>query len=38
MAKRLLAGHSLGASVLREDCARHLFGRLPGRGDRDTSG
>ncbi|PWC28758.1 XapX domain-containing protein [Teichococcus aestuarii] len=38
VAKRLLAGHSLGASVLREDCAQHLFGRLPGRGNRDTSG
>lgn len=31
VAKRLLAGHPLSVSALREECAQHLFGRLPGR-------
>jgi XapX domain-containing protein len=29
--KRLLAGHPLSISILREECAQHLFGHLPGR-------
>lgn len=31
IAKRLLAGHGVTASSLREECGEHLFGRLPGR-------
>ncbi|MXP66107.1 DUF1427 family protein [Roseomonas sp. M0104] len=38
VAKRLLAGHPVSVSVLREDCAQHLFGRLPGRHNGDTAG
>ena len=31
LARRVLAGHPLNVSVLREECAQHLFGRLPDR-------
>ncbi len=30
LAKRLLAGHGLSVSALREHCGDHVFGRLPG--------
>ena len=37
VAKRLLAGPPVSVSMLRKDCAQHLFGRLPGRnGDTDA--
>jgi XapX domain-containing protein len=38
VAKRLLAGHPVSVSTLREDCAQHLFGRLPGRNSGDAAG
>ncbi|MDQ1078110.1 DUF1427 family protein [Pseudoroseomonas cervicalis] len=31
VAKRLLAGHPPSLSMLREECAQHLFGALPAR-------
>lgn len=33
LAKRLIAGKEV-ATFLREDAAHHLFGHLPGHGDR----
>jgi XapX domain-containing protein len=31
LAKRLIDRQSISASVIREDCGAHVFGRLPGR-------
>jgi XapX domain-containing protein len=38
VAKCLLAGHPGSVSALREDCAQHLFGRLPGRNSGGAAG
>lgn len=38
IAKRLLHGHPLSLSVLREESRQHIFGQLPGRSGRDTAG
>jgi XapX domain-containing protein len=35
VAKRLLNGHPLSLSMLRGECSQHLFGRLPGRSEKE---
>jgi XapX domain-containing protein len=31
LARRMLEGNGIGFAVLREECAKHVLGRLPGR-------
>jgi XapX domain-containing protein len=37
LARRMLEGHSLAAAWSQEQCAPHLFGRLPGRDTAATA-